>query len=98
MVFGISYSDDINKAMRIIREALEEDERVLKEPEPMIVVGELGDSSVDLYVRPWTKSADLWSTRFALNKDIKERFDREGITIPFPQRDVHVFQTDKSAD
>lgn len=92
MVFGISYTDDINKAMKIIHEALEADERVLKDPAPMVAVGELGDSSVDIFVRPWSKASDLWPTRFALIKDIKERFDKEGITIPFPQRDVHLFQ------
>jgi small conductance mechanosensitive channel len=68
------------------------DERVLKDPAPLVAVGELGDSSVDLFVRPWVKASDLWPTRFALIKDIKERFDKEGITIPFPQRDVHLFQ------
>lgn len=93
MVFGISYTDDINKAIKIIREALAADERVLKDPEPMVVVGELGESSVDLFVRPWTKASDMWPARFALIKDIKERFDKEGITIPFPQRDVHLYKT-----
>lgn len=92
MVFGISYSDDINKAMKIVKEALDADERVLKEPEPMIVVGELGESSVNLYVRPWAKAADVWPARFDLTKDIKERFDKAGVTIPFPQRDLHVSQ------
>ncbi|MFO8029852.1 MAG: mechanosensitive ion channel [Cyclonatronaceae bacterium] len=96
MVLGISYTDDIDKAIKVIREALEAEERVLKDPEPMVAVGELGDSSVDLYVRPWSKASDLWPTRFALIKDIKERFDREGISIPFPQRDVHLFQPDKN--
>ncbi|TVQ71987.1 MAG: mechanosensitive ion channel family protein [Balneolaceae bacterium] len=95
MVFGISYTDDINKAMKIIREALDADERVLKDPEPMVAVGELGDSSVDIFVRPWSKASDLWPTRFGLIKDIKERFDKEGISIPFPQRDVHLFQEEK---
>ncbi len=94
MVFGISYTDDIDKAMKIIREALNADERVLKDPEPMVAVGELGDSSVDLFVRPWTKASDLWPTRFALIKDIKERFDKEGVSIPFPQRDVHFYQAE----
>ena len=92
MVFGISYSDDINKAMKIVREALDADERILKDPEPMIVVGELGESSVNLYVRPWANAADVWPARFDLTKDIKERFDKAGITIPFPQRDLHVNQ------
>ncbi|MBP3192801.1 mechanosensitive ion channel family protein [Natronogracilivirga saccharolytica] len=92
MVFGISYSDDIDKAFEIIQEALDADERVLKDPEPLLAVGELGNSSVDLLVRPWTKGPDWWATRLALTKDIKQRFDKGGITIPFPQRDVHLFQ------
>ncbi len=96
LVFGISYTDDMNKAMKIIREALDADERVLKDPAPMVAVGELGDSSVDIFVRPWAKASDLWPTRFALIKDIKERFDKEGISIPFPQRDVHLFQEEKA--
>ncbi len=95
LVFGISYTDDINKAMKIINEALAADERVLKDPAPLVAVGELGDSSVDLYVRPWVNASVLWPTRFALIKDIKERFDKEGITIPFPQRDVHYYQEQK---
>lgn len=91
MVFGISYKDDIDKAFRIIREALDAESRVLKEPEPLIAVGKLGDSSVDILVRPWTKTPDFWMTSLDLTKDIKQRFDKGGITIPFPQRDVHFF-------
>ena len=92
MVFRISYTDDIDVAFRIIREALEADKRVLKEPEPMLAVGELGNSSVDLLVRPWTKNPDWFAAKLDLTKDIKQRFDKGGITIPFPQRDVHLFQ------
>ena len=91
MVFGISYGDDIDKAIRVIHEVLDADDRVLKEPEPLVAVGELGNSSVNLLVRPWTLSAEFWMTRLDLTKAIKKRFDKEGITIPFPQRDVHLY-------
>jgi small conductance mechanosensitive channel len=91
MVFGIGYGDDMDKAMEIIKKVLDEDERVLKEPEPMIAVSNLGDSSVDFNVRPWTENSNVWPLRFAITKRIKEEFDKNGISIPFPQRDVHVF-------
>ena len=90
MVFGISYGDDIDKAIRLIRDVLDSEERVLKDPEPLVAVGELGDSSVNLLVRPWTLSSEFWMTRLDLIKAIKQRFDKENITIPFPQRDVHL--------
>ncbi|MDI6400476.1 mechanosensitive ion channel [Balneolaceae bacterium ANBcel3] len=98
MVFGISYTDDIDKAIRLIKEELSAEERVLKEPEPLVAVGELGDSSVDLWVRPWTKRVDFFATKLDLTKKIKQRFDKEGITIPFPQRDVHLYKTNGSGD
>lgn len=91
MVFGIGYDDDIEKAMQIIKRALDEDDRVLAEPEPLIVIGNLGDSSVDIYVRPWTARADYWPFRFDVTRKIKEAFDADGISIPFPQSDVHLF-------
>lgn len=91
MVFGIGYDDDMDKAIGIIKEVLAADERVLDEPEPLIAIGELGDSSVNIYVRPWARVENLWPMRFDLTKRIKERFDEEGISIPFPQRDVHLF-------
>lgn len=92
MVFGISYGDDIDKAMRLIKEELDADKRVLKEPEPLLAVGELGDSSVNLLVRPWTQTSEFFMAKLDLTKKIKQRFDKEGITIPFPQRDVHLHQ------
>lgn len=95
MVFGIAYDDDIAKAKRIIRELLEKDERVLDDPAPVIVLGELSDSSVNLWVRPWTKTEDYWPFKWDFTESLKKRFDEEGITIPFPQRDVHLYQ-DKS--
>lgn len=94
MVFGISYGDDIDKARNVMREVVEADERVHKEPAPAIVVNELGDSSVNFNVRPWVNTADYWAVKWDLTEAIKKRFDKEGITIPFPQRDVHIIKDD----
>jgi small conductance mechanosensitive channel len=92
MVFGIGYSDDIDKAMDVLNRILEEDERVLKDPAPTVAVSELGDSSVDFVVRPWCTREDYWALRFDITKKVKQTFDNEGISIPFPQRDVHLFE------
>lgn len=90
--FGISYTDDMDKAIALIKDVFAEEPRVLPEPAPLVAVTNLGDSSVDLVARPWVKTSDWWPTRLALIKAVKERFDKEGISIPFPQRDVHLFQ------
>lgn len=90
MVFGIAYEDDTDKAMNVLREVVESHELVLKEPEPAIKLNELADSSVNFICRPWTKTADYWTVYWDLMNAVKRRFDAEGITIPFPQRDVHV--------
>lgn len=92
MVFGVGYGDDLNKAKEILEAMLAADERVLNDPEPFVAVGNLGESSVDFLVRPWTRSADFWQFKCDFTKAVKERFDAEGISIPFPQRDVHLFQ------
>jgi small conductance mechanosensitive channel len=92
MTFGISYEDDIDKAKGIIEEIIRADARVLPEPAPMIAVAALADSSVNIVARPWVNSTDYWGLLFDLTEKIKKRFDAEGITIPFPQRDVHVYQ------
>ncbi|AFP32544.1 mechanosensitive ion channel family protein [Marinobacter sp. BSs20148] len=94
MSFGIGYGDDIDKAKATIKRLIEEDERALKDPEPMVVVGGLGDSSVNLTVRAWTKSADLWPFYWDMQERVKKAFDAEGISIPFPQRDVHMYKAD----
>ncbi|QBM18894.1 small-conductance mechanosensitive channel [Marinobacter sp. JH2] len=94
MTFGIGYNDDIDKAKAICKRLIEEDERALKDPEPMIVVGGLGESSVDLKVRAWTSSADLWPFYWDMQERVKKAFDAEGISIPFPQRDVHMIKAD----
>lgn len=92
MEFGIDYSDDMDKAIRLVKEVLEEDDRILPEPEPLIAVSELGDSSVSIRVRPWANTSDVWPLRYDLTKRMKEKFDENDVSFPFPQRDVHLFQ------
>ena len=92
MLFGIAYSDDVEKAQKILENILEEHKDILEDPEPQVRVHELGESSVNLTVRPWVKTNDYWETYWAITKEVKLRFDREGISIPFPQRDVHLFE------
>lgn len=90
MVFGIGYDSDLLKAKTILTEMIEADERVLKDPAPVIAVGELADSSVNILVRPWVNSADYWGLYWDMQERVKLRFDEEGISIPFPQMDVHL--------
>ena len=92
MVFGIGYSDDIDKAKNVIQNVLKNDSRILDDPAPQIVVGELADSSVNFKVRPWVKSTDYWGVYFDLTEIIKKKFDENNISIPFPQTDIHLFQ------
>jgi len=92
LVVGIGYGDDIDKAKEIMADVLSKDTRVLSDPRPTIGLVELGDSSVNFVVRPWVNSADYWNVYFELTETIKKRFDIEGISIPFPQRDIHVYQ------
>jgi small conductance mechanosensitive channel len=92
LVFGIGYGDDLLKAKRILQEIVAADERIAKEPVPVVAVQVLGDSSVNLAVRPYVKVADMVPITFAITEQVKLRFDAEGVTIPFPQRDVHLFQ------
>jgi len=89
LVVGISYDDDIPRAKRVLGDILSADPRVMTEPVPVIAVGALGESSIDLFVRPWVAPADYWPLRFDLLERIKLTFDAEGITIPFPQRVMH---------
>ena len=93
LVFGISYTDDIPRTERILQEVVASHEAVLDEPDTMIRLHELGDSSVNFIVRPWVKTEDYWETYWALTRAVKMRFDEEGISIPFPQRDVHIYKT-----
>jgi small conductance mechanosensitive channel len=97
MTFGIGYGDDIDRARAICQRLIEEDARALSEPAPLIVVGALGESSVDLSVRVWTQSSDLWPFYWDMQERVKKAFDAEGISIPFPQRDVHLYQEQPSA-
>ena len=92
MVFGIGYEDDIDKARSLMADIVAEDSRVLKAPAPQISVSELADSSVNFVVRPWAKVEDYWGVYFDLTEKIKKAFDANGVSIPFPQRDVHVYQ------
>ena len=92
---GISYGSNIDKAIKIINNILKKDKRVLKDPAPQIVVKSLGDSSVNIAVRPALKKEDYWSVYFDTIKKIKEEFDRNGITIPFPQQDVWIKEMSK---
>lgn len=92
LVFGISYGDDIDKAKEILTDILAQDERILDDPAPQIALSELGDSSVNFVVRPWVKAADYWAVNFETTEAVKKRFDAAGISIPFPQRDVHIYQ------
>ena len=88
MTFGIGYTDDIAKAESIIREVITNHEKVLAEPEPVIKVSELADSSVNFIARPWSKTSDYWDVYWDITRRVKERFDAEGVGIPFPQRDI----------
>jgi small conductance mechanosensitive channel len=92
LTFGISYSDDIDKAKAILLDVVEHHASCLKTPEPNIRVGALGESSVDIICRPWVRTVDYWETYWDLIEAVKKRFDEEGITIPFPQRDMHMHQ------
>ncbi len=92
LVIGVSYQDDIDKVKRVLSEVLSEEERLLKEPAPLIGLLQMADSSINFAVRPWVNTADYWAVFYDLQENIKKRFDAEGITIPFPQQDVHLYK------
>ncbi|MEZ4743232.1 MAG: mechanosensitive ion channel [Bdellovibrionota bacterium] len=92
LLFGVGYQDDINKVREVIKTILAEKKEILDQPEPLIAVHSLGDNSVNFAVRPWVKNDDYWKVYFALQEDIKKAFDKANISIPFPQRDVHLYQ------
>lgn len=92
LVFGIGYGDDIGKAKAILNNLITSDPRILKDPAPTIAVSELADSCVNIIVRPWVKSGDYWQVYYDMTEKVKTAFDKEDITIPFPQRDVHLYQ------
>ncbi|MCA9407568.1 MAG: mechanosensitive ion channel [Candidatus Omnitrophica bacterium] len=97
MVFGISYEDDMKKAKEILLNLLKSDERVLKDPAPLVAVSELGDSSVNLVCRPWVKPADYWGVYYDITEKGKVELEKNGLSIPFPQRDLHIYQASKEA-
>ena len=92
LVFGIGYGDDLKLAKDTLNEIIVADSRILKDPEPTVAVSELGDSSVNFVARPWVKTADYWAVYFDLTEKVKLTFDQKGISIPFPQTDIHVHQ------
>jgi small conductance mechanosensitive channel len=94
MVVGIGYDSDLKKAKEVLNEMVAADERILKDPAPTVAVAELADNSVNFVVRPWVASADYWGVKFDFIEAVKLRFDAEGISIPFPQMDVHVYKND----
>jgi small conductance mechanosensitive channel len=97
LVFGIGYSDDIAKAQKILEDLLASHESILKDPAPVVKVHELADSSVNFVVRPWVATENYWDVYWDITRSVKEQFDAEGVNIPFPQRDVHIYQVDATA-
>jgi len=93
LVAGISYGDDMRKAKEVLSRVLAEHPKVLADPAPTVAVSELGDSSVNLVVRPWCNADDYWDVYFDVTQSMKEELEAAGLSIPFPQRDVHLFQT-----
>ncbi len=94
MVFGIGYDDDIKAAEKILTDKVTAESRVLSDPAPTVAVAELADSSVNFVVRPWVKTEDYWDVKFKLIEEIKLAFDEAGISIPYPQQDVHMYQVE----
>jgi small conductance mechanosensitive channel len=94
MTIGVGYGDDLDHAETVLMDVVTAHALVLKDPEPVIKIANLGDSSVDFVVRPWCKTSDYWNVKFDLLKQIKQRLDAEGLNIPFPQRDIHVHQVE----
>lgn len=92
--FGIAYGDDYDKAKEVLKKLIDEDERILKDPEPFIALESLGDSSVNIVVRAWSSAADLWPVHFDMNEKVYKTFAKEGLNIPFPQMDVHLHKND----
>jgi small conductance mechanosensitive channel len=98
MIFGIGYADDTDKAQAILEDIVASHELVLKDPEPVIQLHELADSSVNFVCRPWVQTADYWTVYWDITREVKKRFDAEGVSIPFPQRDVHIYHESPTAE
>jgi len=92
LTIGVGYTDDLDKVIKTTMSLVKADKRVLSDPAPQVAVSEMADSSVNLVVRPWVKTSDYWGFFFDIQKAIKQTFDKEGINIPYPQTDVHLFQ------
>jgi len=90
--FGIAYGDDIDKAYTVLNKLIAEDDRILREPEPFMALAELADSSVNIKVRVWVNASDFWGVFFSMNENVYKTFDKEGLSIPFPQHDVHLYK------
>jgi small conductance mechanosensitive channel len=97
MVIGVGYGDDLKKVREVLEDILAKDDRILEDPAPTIGVLELGDNSVNFAVRPWVKKEDYWGAYFDVTETVKRRFDEEGISIPYPQRDVHLYEYKEAA-
>ena len=97
MVFGIGYREDVLQVKRILQEVIASDSRALADPPSEVYVNEHAESSINMLVRVWVKPDDYWDVYFNMHEQVKLTFDREGISIPFPQRDVHMIQASKTA-
>ncbi|MBU1986374.1 MAG: mechanosensitive ion channel [Proteobacteria bacterium] len=95
LTIGIGYQDDSNQAKEVLFELLQADKRILTDPAPQIAIAELAESSIQIVVRPWVQTSDYWDVRFDLTEKIKISFDEKGISFPYPQRDVHIYQTNR---
>ena len=93
---GVSYDSDVEKAISVVKGVVEREDRISKKPEPKIGVSEFADSSINIYSRLWCKQKDYWDVMFAINRRIHEEFKKNNITIPFPQRDIHVYDRSKT--
>ena len=96
LTFAIGYSDDVERAEKVLHDIVVHHEKVLKDPAPVIKLHSLGESSVSFIVRPWAQTVDYWDVYWDITREVKRRFDAEGISIPFPQRDVQLIQRDEN--
>ena len=96
MVFGIGYGDDIDHAMQVLEEIVSSHPLILEIPEAVIQLHELADSSVNFICRPWVRTADYWTVYWDITRNVKVRFDAEGLSIPYPQQDLHIYQEQMS--
>lgn len=92
MTFGIGYDDDIDQAKNVLNDLIGKDQRIFKDPEPFIAVAELADSSVNIVVRAWVNASDYWGVFFDMQEQVKKSFDKQGVSIPYPQTDMHLHQ------